>query len=182
MVRYRRTDAIELLPIVKLLIIAPSSGPSLSHIAACSFSAAVLGAAQLTNHVFGVGIGGSGGIGAAFFGLYGSVGLQVVADPQGNAGLALNGTFSFTGIGIGAQGGGQVSLSTAKNIGQLSGVGGDLGGSVAYVGLDGSHSPAGPTTVTATGGPGVGARISGAATASFTKILSSTNCKDMFPK
>ena len=161
---------------------APSKGPDLLHLIGCSIAAPVLGIAQATNHTAGVGIGGSGGAGAGILGIFGALGMQVVADPQGNTGLTINGSFSFTGIGMAAQGGLQFSASTAKNIYQLSGTSVDLSGSVGIIGVDASHTPGGATTVTATIGPGVGARASGMFGASGTGILTSTNCQDMFPK
>jgi hypothetical protein len=155
--------------------------PSLSHIAGCSIAAPILGAAQLANRTAGVGLGGSAGIGASGLGIYGTAGLQIVADAQRNAGLTLNGSFSFVGFGTGALGGGQFSLSTARNISQLSGPAFDPGGSYGPVGLDVAFSPDGIKTGTLTVGEGVGEKISAAAGASGTNILNSTNCKDMFP-
>ncbi len=67
---------------------APSK-PSLLHIAACAIAAPVIGAAQASNRTVGVGLGGSAGAGF-ILGLFASVGVQIVADPQGNAGLAVN--------------------------------------------------------------------------------------------
>jgi hypothetical protein len=75
------------------------------HIIGCSIAAPVLGIAQATNHTAGVGVGESAGAGAGILGIFGSLGLQVVADAQGNAGLTIDGSFSFTGIGLAAQGG-----------------------------------------------------------------------------
>lgn len=160
---------------------AGAGAPSLLHIIGCSIAAPVLGAAQVTNHVAGVGVGGSAGAGV-ILGLFGALGIQVVADPQGNAGLAINVTGGGFGFGIGAQAGGQYSASTAHNISELSGGPAlDVSGSFGPVGLDVSHAPGGATTATATLGPGVGGKVSGGIGASYTGIPISTNCKDMFP-
>jgi RHS repeat-associated protein len=155
-----------------------SSKPSLLHIAACAIAAPVIGAAQASNRTVGVGLGGSAGAGF-ILGLFASVGVQIVADPQGNAGLAVNVNTSASGGGIGAQGGGQFSLSTARNINELSGGPSvDLGGSSGIFGLDASHTPGGPTTGTVTIGPGVGGK-GAALTAGYTGIPLSTNCSDL---
>jgi hypothetical protein len=156
--------------------LAPNNS-SLWHTLACSIAAPVLGLAQSTNHVAGVGVGGSAG-GGLVIGAFASLGLQVVADPQGNAGLALNFGASFFGIGLGAQGGAQFSASTAKNIKQLQGDAMDLSASAWIVGIDISHAPGGPTTGTLTVGPGVGVKASGAVGGSHTSLLTSTNCFD----
>jgi hypothetical protein len=156
---------------------APSK-PTLLHIAACAVAAPVIGAAQASNRTVGVGVGGSAGAGF-ILGLFASAGVQIVADPQGNTGLAFNINTSTLGAGIGAQGGGQFSLSTAKNINALSGgPSGDLGGSGWIIGLDASHTPGGPTTGTITFGPGVGGK-GAALTAGYTAIPVSTNCSDL---
>jgi hypothetical protein len=158
--------------------IAPNK-PTLKHIVACAIAAPVIGAAQASNRTVGVGVGGSGGIGF-ILGLFGSVGVQIVADPQGNAGLAINVNGGGLGAGIGAQGGGQISISTAQNISAVSDVpAGNIGGSVGIVGGDVSHTPGGSTTGTITIGPGVGAD-GGAFTAGYSGIAASTNCNDLF--
>ena len=152
--------------------------PTLLHIAACAVAAPVIGAAQASNRTVGVGVGGSAGAGF-ILGLFASAGVQIVADPQGNTGLAFNINTSTLGVGIGAQGGGQFSLSTARNINALSGgPSGDLGGSGWIIGLDASHTPGGPTTGTITFGPGVGGK-GAALTAGYTAIPVSTNCSDL---
>jgi hypothetical protein len=157
--------------------LAPNK-PPLLHIAACAIAAPVIGAAQASNRTVGVGLGGSAGAGF-ILGLFASVGVQIVADPQGNAGLAVNVNTSASGGGIGAQGGGQFSLSTAGNINELSGGPSvDLGGSSGIFGLDTSHTPGGPTTGTVTIGPGVGGK-GAALTAGYTGIPLSTNCSDL---
>lgn len=142
--------------------------------------------ADLTNHASGLGIGGSGGVGAVGIGVYGGLGAQIVADPEHNVGLTGTGNFSFTGLGIGAQGGGQVSVSTAKNIDDLRGGAADLNGSFGPIGLDisndlgmNSSMTPGPTTATLTAGDGVGAKIAGAATATGTALFTSTNCDEV---
>jgi hypothetical protein len=138
----------------------------------------VIGAAQASNRTVGVGVGGSAGAGF-ILGLFASAGVQIVADPQGNTGLTFNINTGTLGVGIGAQGGGQFSLSTARNINALSGGPSlDLGGSDWIIGLDASHTPGGPTTGTITFGPGVGGKGT-ALTAGYTAIPVSTNCSDL---
>jgi hypothetical protein len=156
---------------------APSK-PTLTHIFACAFAAPVLGAAKAINRTVGAGVGGSAGAGVGL-GLFASIGLEVVADPGGNAGLIFNLNTGVFGAGIGAQGGGQISISTAQNISALSGgPSGNFGGSVGVIGADISHTPGGSTTGTVTVGPGVGGD-GGALTAGYSGILASTNCSDI---
>jgi hypothetical protein len=92
-------------------------------------------------------------------GFFASLGVQVLADPQGNVGVAFNGSYAGVGDGVDAQGGIQFSLSTARNINSLRGGPAlDLSGSGGPIGVDFSNTPGGPTTGTLTVGPGLGGR------------------------
>lgn len=85
----------------------------------------------MLNSTVGVGVGGSAGIG-----VYGGVsiggGIMAVADQQGNVGIAINlqGNPGQGVWGVGAIGGGQLMRSNATTIGDLQGVGPDVGGSI----------------------------------------------------
>ena len=107
-----------------------------------------------------------------------SAGTQLVADSQGNIGIAFTfaGAGPFPVLGVGAQGGVQVSASTAKTIYDLQGDSLDFNASAGNVGLDVSKGGGGgPTTGTLTLGPGVGGKTA-AMGLSNTFILLSTNC------
>lgn len=159
---------------------APNRGLALlNHIAICMQAAPLVGLAKITNRTVGVGVGGSGG-GGAILGGFGSLGVQTVADPQENVGVAINESYAGLGGGLGAQGGIQFTLSTAKNISRLKGGPAlDLSGSGGPIGLDFSNALGGPTTATLTVGPGVGGKGT-AFGQSYTAIPTSINCKDVF--
>jgi RHS repeat-associated protein len=102
-----------------------TSSSSILHLLLCSAYSDLLGVAKLTNSTVGEGVGGSVGAGLKSQGFAISLSVQVVADPQGNLGIA--GTFGavtpFSGvvIGTGAVGGVQASVSNAQNVSQLGG-------------------------------------------------------------
>lgn len=99
--------------------------PGLIQQIVCAQFADLLGTASMTNKTVGEGAGGSAGAGIYSRGFAISGDVQVVADPQGNLGLA--GTFGavtpFGGVvqGAGAHGGVQASGSNAQNVSQLPG-------------------------------------------------------------
>ena len=160
--------------------------------ATCQYSD-LLGTASLTNRTVGAGAGGSAGAGLYSQGFAISLGVQVVADPQGN--LGISGTFGaitpFSGFvtGAGAVGGVQVSGSNAQNVSQLGGPAADVSGSYG-TGLGGSVDtsaglatnsqgqltgrPTGVVTVTATGPFAVGG-VGAAGMLTQTGVVS-TNC------
>jgi RHS repeat-associated protein len=156
---------------------AANSGhqPGLIKRIVCAQYAGLLGTASMTNKTVGEGAGGSAGAGIYSQGFAISLGAQVVADPQGNLGLASTfgaaTPFSAVVQGDGAYGGVQVSGSNAQNVSQLGGpavdasasYGEGLGGGVdASAGLatnsqgqlTGQHT--GTYTVTGTGPFAVG--------------------------
>lgn len=136
----------------------------------------VLASSALTNRTIGYGAGASAGAGFGVLGWYSSISIQGVADPQGSAGVAINfGAGPFV-LGLGAQAGGQASLSTATSINDLSGDAMDVSGSAGPFGLDVSHAPGGSTTGTVTVGPGVGTRMVSVG-GSHTWVPLSVNCK-----
>jgi RHS repeat-associated protein len=151
---------------------APSNGGTLKRLFCGAASALGLTSMPgMLNSTVGVGVGGSAGIG-----VYGGVsiggGIMAVADQQGNVGIAINlqGNPGQGVWGVGAIGGGQVMRSNATTIGDLQGLGPDVGGSIGAgdlaVGFDfaGSGSTwAGTETIGVGLGPvahGAGANIS----------------------
>jgi hypothetical protein len=175
---------------------AANSGhqPGLIKRIVCTQYAGLLGTASMTNTTVGEGVGGSAGAGMYSQGFAISGGVQVVADPQGNLGLA--GTFGAIVpgggvlVGTGATGGVQVSGSNAQNVSQLAGpavdagVGGGngLGASVdASAGLNTNSRGnvtglSGIGTVTVTGPFAVGGR-GGAGMITQTGVVS-MNCSE----
>jgi len=146
----------------------------------CAVYSPLLAIAKNGNNVVGVGAGGSAGIGVPPFltGGYVGGGAQVVADPQGNVGLAItvSGNPLQGIVGAGAVGGIQVSNSNAQTIYQTKGRSSSFGGSAGPVGVDVSQSPgSGPTTVTLTAGYGRWGK-GGAVAGNYTWIPFSINC------
>jgi len=142
--------------------------------------------AEATGGTAGIGIGGSAGAGIKIFGVSISASFQLVADPQGNVGLAGSFGANVQGVvaGAGAIGGVQGSLSTAQNISNLagpsvdSGVGGGEGLGAALdvsAGVNGSGLT-GPVTGTLTVGGAVGG-VGFAVTPTITGVFGKTNCK-----
>jgi hypothetical protein len=142
-----------------------SQGPANNKVV-CSLAGPLLKAASLTKGTVGVGAGGNFGV---LFGFGGSVGLgvQAVADSNGNVGVAINPTAGFLGFGASAMGGAQASASTSKSIFGLRGwsLNGDISvGAGPAVDLAVSKSftvgsaKLGPTTGTVTVGPGIGTK------------------------
>ena len=165
--------------------IAPNN--SFLHKAVCFLASPLLGAANTANGTVGAGAGGSVGV-LAFFGGSLAAGVQAVADPSGNLGVAINVNPGFIGFGASAMGGGHVSVSTSKSIFGLggwslsgdisagSGPAGDLGVSRGFASWLGP-TQWGATTVTATIGPGIGTRAAvGSVGYSFVPQSLSTNC------
>jgi membrane-associated phospholipid phosphatase len=131
-----------------------------------------------------VGVGGAAAAGFVF-GLSVQGSVEVVADPQGNVGLAFTGGgnpgWPFV-IGVGAIAGGQYSVSNSASIyglrGQAFSAGASAGAGPA-VGLDVSGSfPSGhPATATLTVGVGGGTKGTGfAITGTAVPDSLSTNC------
>jgi RHS repeat-associated protein len=135
----------------------------------CSVAAPLIGLARYARSTVGFGVGANAGLGFGF-GAALAVGVQFVADPSGNVGVAVNfnGTPGIGVFGASAMGGLQGSVSTAQTISQLKGLSyaADISvgaGPAIDLGISKGFSLAtgrvdGPTTVTATIGPGVGTK------------------------
>jgi RHS repeat-associated protein len=167
---------------------APAPSEGFFHSRFCSAASDLLNLASATNATVGAGAGGSVGV-LAFFGGSLAGGVQAVADPSGNLGIAINVSPGFIGFGASAMGGFQGSVSTSKSIFGLGGwsLSGDLSagaGPAVDLGVSrGFSSWLGPTqwgatTVTATVGPGIGTRAAvGSVGYSFVPHSLSTNCR-----
>lgn len=190
--RCYRVGALRLDSETAITTIAPNNG--VLHTLFCLAFADLLGTASATNTTVGEGVGGSAGAGIYSQGFAISLGVQVVADPQGNLGLAgtFGGVIPFGGIveGVGAVVGGQTSASNAQNVSLLGGpavdanVGGGtgLGASIdVSAGLATNSQgqltgrPTGVVTGTLTGPFAVGGK-GGAGMVTQTGVVS-TNCK-----
>lgn len=164
------------------------SVPQTKQSLGCSVAKPLLSLAHVTGGTLGLGVGGSVAVG---FGIGGGMGLgvQLVADPNGNLGIAINLNMS-PGIGVfgaSAMVGGQVSASTSKSIFGPTGwsLAGDISvgaGPAVDLGVSNSFSSwlgpmNGPTTVSATVGPGVGTKAAVAAVGySWVPKSLSVNC------
>jgi RHS repeat-associated protein len=145
----------------------PAKKEGLLHRLLCASMLPLQGAAEVTNGTVGLGAGGNFGVLFGYGGSFGG-GVQAVADPQGNVGVAISVNFGFVGFGASAMGGAQGSVSTSKNISGLAGwsVGGDVSaGAGPAFDLGGSRSFGSPgawgwgaKTATLTVGPGVGTK------------------------
>lgn len=147
------------------------------HSVVCDVASPFLKVASATNSTLGIGVGANAGAGF-IFGIAGSGSSQIVADPQGNIGLALTsgGNPGYGVFGVGGMVGAQGSVSSASTIYDLSGWSTGFGGSFGPIGLDGATSGT-ATTLTSTLGAGVGTKGS-ALSANYTTVpkLTSTNC------
>lgn len=152
------------------------------HTVICTATAPLVDVAEKNGGAVGVGLGGSAGVGLVA-GLAAQVGVQIVADPHGNVGVAFSGGGNpgFGVFGAGAIAGIQFTNSTANTIFGMRGLSHGGGGSGAFggaLGVDfaGSHSS---NSVTATVGVGIGGK-GGAYTVIGTAVPKalSTNCAD----
>jgi RHS repeat-associated protein len=165
------------------------SESSLAGMFLCGIGGTVGQLANVLGGTWGVGLGGSAGMGEGLLGIGGEGGLEIVADPQGNVGILATGGVALapvTGVvvGAGALGGGQVSVSFTNSIYNLTGAGWDAGFSAAdELGFGGDISkglePGSPVTITLTGGFGLGGK-GGLTSFTGTKMLVSTNCKGVW--
>ena len=132
----------------------------------------------------GLGGGGAFGIGA-WWGISGSGSASLVADPHGNVGVAFSGSFNpgtAAGgvVGTGAAAGYSVTLSEARNISDLNGVGTSASGNGGPVAV--SLSADDPATLVISGGGGELGHVSFTAEYGGTVVPQalSTNCSDVF--
>ena len=136
----------------------------------------------MTNSTVGFGIGGSAGVGV-YAGVSINGGVQAVADPQGNVGIAITlGGNPGEGVwAFGAMGGGQAMRSNATTIYDLRGFGASVGGGVGIGSAAGSFdfSASGGTWAgTFTVGAGIGpVGHSAGANVSKTWVPFSVNCQ-----
>jgi len=152
-----------------------------AHTVVCTATAPLVQVAQTNGGAVGIGAGGSAGLGLVF-GVSLQADLKVVADPQGNVGMAFSGGGN-PGLGVfgrGALAGIQYSISSASTIFDLGGrsIGGGVSGAIGRVGagLDVAHSKS-ADTLTLTVGPGVGGKAAGyAITGTAVPSWLSTNC------
>lgn len=156
------------------------------HVLACSVASVTgpLAGAQITKRVAGIGVTGSAGAGLVFGG-GASLGIQLVADPKGNVGLSLSGSWSSILIGASAMVGVQGTVTNATSIQDLNGPSGGLdfsfgAGPAVDLGLQSGSSPnwqklVGPLSGSATVGLGAGTRMT-ALSLGGTKVWSLTNC------
>ena len=156
-----------------------STAKQIGRQAVCFAAAPVIALAKLTNGVFGAGVGGAGAIGLNF-GVSGSVGVQLVADPHQNVGLITTASLN-PGIppvvGAGANGGIQVSYTKTQNINGVTGNAFDV--SVGGGPWSADVSVGDTYTVSVTGGVGTpsGWAASGSSSLAGTKLWASTNCQ-----
>lgn len=159
--------------------------PDANNKAVCDLAAPLLKAARAIHGTVGVGAGGNLGLLFGFGGSLGS-GAQLLADPTGNVGIAINVNPGFLGFGASAMGGGQVSVSTSQSIFGLKGwsLSGDVSvGAGPAFDLAVSKSftvgsaQLGPTTGTLTVGPGIGTKAAvGSIGYTFVPQSLSTKC------
>src|SRR6516165_5193941 len=134
--------------------------------AVCGLARPLVESAQAGTGAVGIGVGGSAGVGF-LFGVSFQGGVQAVADPKGNVGLAFSGGGNpgFGVFGVGAMGGVQFMSSDAGSIYSLRGPAWNFGvsaGSGPAVGVDVSKSwNNGPISITGTVGPGKGSKATG---------------------
>ena len=153
------------------------------HSAVCAATEPLVDSAQQNGGAVGIGAGGSFGVGL-FLGIAVELGIQAVADPQGNVGIAFTGGGNpgWGVLGYGGVGGAQFMNSDAKSIYDLRGGAFNAGGSISIggvgVNVEGSRGDS-AKSATATVGAGVGTK--GAAyTLTYTFVPSklSTSCRE----
>jgi RHS repeat-associated protein len=129
----------------------------------CTATAPLVQMAQMNGGATGIGVGGSAGLGVILGGLALQGGVQAVADPNGNVGLAFSGGYNpgFGVLGAGALGGIQYTRSTGRTIFDLRGsaTSGGVSGAISGVGagLDVAGSKS-ADSVTLTTGLGIGGK------------------------
>jgi hypothetical protein len=143
----------------------------------CGEAAPLLLASQITNRTTGTGVGASGGVGF-ILGVAASVGVQIVADPQGHVGLVVNfgGNPGYGVFGAGALLGAVGSASTARSIEGLGGFSLGVGGNAGALGVDVTESSGG-TTLTGTAGLGLGTE-GAALSLNYTFVPGNVNCRE----